>query len=312
MKSSLREYHQINSQKKVLVIGSAVIDVILNVNSIPSSGSDEFAHSEKTIVGGCAYNVGDILSQFKANYDLMVPVGDGLNGTIIENKLKKEGKTSLLNNILGDNGWTLCIVENNGERTFLTIPGVEMTWKKNWFKEIDLNKYDYIYVSGYSFEPPSDEVLLEEFSRLNEKTTIIFDPSPRINKMNCESIRKLLEINTIVHANEDEILQLSSENHVKDAALEVSKQTNQPVIVTLGNEGTLIANKCKVKILEGEKVPVTDTIGAGDSHTAAFIAGLLDNQSIEKACIWGNEVASKIVQERGGNTDIFNPIDKEY
>ena len=45
-------------------------------------------------------------------------------------------------------------------------------------------------------------------------------------------------------------------------------------------------------------------------HTAAFIAGLLDNQSIEKACI--NEVASKIVQERGGNTDIFNPIDKEY
>ncbi|CAC6675489.1 TPA: carbohydrate kinase [Staphylococcus aureus] len=107
---------------------------------------------------------------------------------------------------------------------------------------------------------------------------------------------------------EDEILQLSSENHVKDAALEVSKQTNQPVIVTLGNEGTLIANKCKVKILEGEKVPVTDTIGAGDSHTA----GLLDNQSIEKACIWGNEVASKIVQERGGNTDIFNPIDKEY
>ena len=47
----------------------------------------------------------------------MVPVGDGPNGTIIENKLK-EGKTSLLNNILGDNGWTLCIVENNGERTF--------------------------------------------------------------------------------------------------------------------------------------------------------------------------------------------------
>ncbi|MFY0498983.1 ribokinase, partial [Staphylococcus haemolyticus] len=35
-------------------------------------------------------------------------------------------------------------------------------------------------------------------------------------------------------------------------------------------------------------------------------------QSIEKACIWGNEVAYKIVQEQGGNTDIFNPIDEEY
>ena len=46
-------------------------------------------------------------------------------------------------------------------------------------------------------------------------------------------------------------------------------------------------------------------------HTPAFIAGLLDNQSIEKL-VWGNEVASKIVQEQGGNTDIFNPIDEEY
>ena len=91
MKSSLREYHQINSQKG-FGDRQSVIDVILNVNSIPSSGSDEFAHSEKTIVGGCAYNVGDILSQFKANYDLMVPVGDGPNGTIIENKLKKKAK----------------------------------------------------------------------------------------------------------------------------------------------------------------------------------------------------------------------------
>ena len=71
------------------MIGSAVIDVILNVNSIPSSGSDELPTLKKTIVGGCAYNVGDILSQFKANYDLMVPVGDGPNGTIIENKLKR-------------------------------------------------------------------------------------------------------------------------------------------------------------------------------------------------------------------------------
>ena len=46
MKSSLRNITRLIA-KKVLVIGSAVIDVILNVNSIPSSGSDEFAHSER-------------------------------------------------------------------------------------------------------------------------------------------------------------------------------------------------------------------------------------------------------------------------
>ena len=75
-----------------MAIGSAVIDVILNVNSTAKVDRTNLPTSEKTIVGGCAYNVGDILSQFKANYDLMVPVGDGPNGTIIENKLKKKAK----------------------------------------------------------------------------------------------------------------------------------------------------------------------------------------------------------------------------
>lgn len=55
----------------------------------------------------------------------------------------------------------------------------------------------------------------------------------------------------------------------------------------------------------GRNVPLVDPIGAGDTHTGAFIAALLDEQSIETACIWGNDAAAKVVQVQGGDVQLF-------
>src|SRR5699024_4843356 len=61
MSAQSARFKKINSSKKVLVIGSAVIDVVVTIPSIPRSGGDVFASNEEVIVGGCAYNVGNIL-----------------------------------------------------------------------------------------------------------------------------------------------------------------------------------------------------------------------------------------------------------
>src|SRR5699024_4236692 len=281
-----------NSNKKVLIIGSAVIDVIVDIPAIPNSGEDVFAKSDKTIVGGCAYNVGNILRQFNSNYDLMIPIGNGSNGKLIKNQMGKDGHNQLLDDLKEDNGWSLCLVEESGERTFLTVPGIESKWEKEWFRNINIDNYDYIYLSGYSFESPSAEVLLEALQFINKHATIIFDPSPRVAEMDANNIKSLLKMKTIIHANQDEILKLSKEKNAKNAAIKINKQTSQPVVVTLGSEGTLIAQEGEVEIFPVKKGPVADTIGAGHSHTAAFIAALLDSQSIETAGTCGNELAS--------------------
>lgn len=44
---------------------------------------------------------------------------------------------------------------------------------------------------------------------------------------------------------------------------------------------------------------MVDTIGAGDSHTAAFIAGIASNLSLQESCMLGNKVAGKVVENIG-------------
>lgn len=62
------------------------------------------------------------------------------------------------------------------------------------------------------------------------------------------------------------------------------------VILTCGTNGSYVITKDKCNFLETPKVEVADTVGAGDSFTAAFIAKLLQGASIEEA----HEIAVKV------------------
>ena len=47
--------------KQTLVIGSAVVDVIINIPHLPKTGEDVHITRQTRSLGGCAYNVSDIL-----------------------------------------------------------------------------------------------------------------------------------------------------------------------------------------------------------------------------------------------------------
>ena len=66
---------------KVLVIGSSVCDVVINVNKIPKRGEDEHILSQSFQVGGCAFNVVSQLQFFDIPFDLFSPIGKGIYGT---------------------------------------------------------------------------------------------------------------------------------------------------------------------------------------------------------------------------------------
>ncbi|MEG1895755.1 MAG: PfkB family carbohydrate kinase, partial [Oscillospiraceae bacterium] len=63
--------------KKVLVIGSTVVDIIINVDRLPTSKGDIHIKSQEMSMGGCAYNVADILRHFGVPHTLFSPIGTG-------------------------------------------------------------------------------------------------------------------------------------------------------------------------------------------------------------------------------------------
>lgn len=289
-----------NTHQKVLVLGSAILDVIVSLEVLPASGEDVFAKQEKSIVGGCAYNVANILNHLQTDYDLMVPIGKGPIAKQIYEQLEHDGHTLLNTEGDSDNGWCLSIVEEGGERTFLTVPGIENEWQSDWFENIDVGAYDYIYVSGYAFEGPSADIVLEGLRQKKASAKVIFDPSPRASYLSRGQLEGLYRLNTTIHCNFSELVALTGIKDLYKGAAHLYQYTSEPVVITLGSEGTFYYDNDCHGFCEADKVTVVDTIGAGDAHTGGFIAGLAKQLTIEKACNLGNEMASNIVQVQGG------------
>ena len=93
----------------------------------------------------------------------------------------------------------------------------------------------------------------------------------------------------IVHLNEHEILALTGKDTQEEGALALHAITGNIVIVTLGGKGCLCVNKeGEVLYAEGRKVKVADTIGAGDSAIAGFIAAAQKDLPPEECLKWAS------------------------
>ena len=135
--------------KKALIIGSTVVDVIVNlVDSLPTTGEDVHVRSQHMSLGGCAYNVSDSVRHFQVPYILFSPVGTGVYGYFVREELKKKGISSPIPSPDMDNGCCYCFVEKSGERTFISYHGAEYLFQKDWFNLIDTEEIDSVYICG--------------------------------------------------------------------------------------------------------------------------------------------------------------------
>ena len=100
--------------KKALIIGSTVVDVIVNlVDSLPRTGEDVHVRSQHMSLGGCAYNVSDSVRHFRVPYILFSPVGTGVYGYFVREELKKifpntDWDKDKIDNIVSNIAFELC------------------------------------------------------------------------------------------------------------------------------------------------------------------------------------------------------------
>jgi fructokinase len=136
------------------------------------------------------------------------------------------------------------------------------------------------------------------------KALKIFDVNLRAPHYTLSTIETLTAKADVVKMNEDEAKLLigGSNADMKDLITEFrSKYHSKTICVTRGEHGAIVWHDHEFYESPGCPVQVADTVGAGDSFLATFIAGLLKNepmqQLIDKACTVGGFVAS----QRGAN-----------
>lgn len=291
--------------KKTLVIGSCVCDIVIPVDHLPSRSEDINLYRQDMSLGGCAFNVCDCLRHFQIPFLPFLPVGGGVYGRYVREHLRERGISTLCPEPEAENGCCYCLVEPDGERTFLCYHGAEYLFEDEWFTRLEksgeMEQTDSIYVCGLELEEKTGETILAFLER-HPDTQLFFAPSARICGIQKERMDRMLDLSPVVHLNEEEALRYTGCDTVEEAQEALAGRTRNMVLVTCGSRGCMIFSPKDRTHTLIEAFPAQetgDTIGAGDSHIGSVIALLKKGMSMEDAVRGANRIASAVISTRG-------------
>ncbi|WP_034947207.1 PfkB family carbohydrate kinase [Erwinia oleae] len=302
---TLPDPDSLSARDAVCVMGAAVVDVIADAYSLPHRGSDIELHQQGVNVGGCALNVAIALHRLGVQATNALPIGQGTWATIITQKMAEYGIHSPLRTDKGDNGWCLALVEPDGERTFLSVSGVENQWDAAMLAQLSLPSGSWIYLSGYQLTAASGETLLAWLETLRG-VRLFIDFGPRLADLSDAFFHRLMALNPVVTLNRQEAALIGERlpGALADGAELLAcwrEHFSSPLIVRLDSEGAGYVSMSESGWAPAFPAEVVDTIGAGDSHAGGVLAGLASGWSLAAAVTLGNAVASYVVAHRGGD-----------
>ena len=286
--------------KPALIIGSTCVDVIINIPHLPVTQEDIHPTAQTLSVGGCSYNVAYIARLLDTPCTHISPVGGGMYGDYIAKVLTESGVPISVRVPDQENGCCYCLVEESGERTFMSYHGAEYTFQKEWMKPYCADDFGLCYICGIEIEEPTGTQIIEYLEE-NPNLPVFFAPGPRLKHISKEKIDRIFARKPILHLNEIEAMALSGKEGIKEAGRALHAITGNSVIVTLGVQGTFCidADSSEHMLPSVPAKHVVDTIGAGDSHAGSVIACLTKGMSLRDSAAYANKVAAAVVGVQG-------------
>ena len=302
------DLNRLEGRLPVCVIGAAVVDVIADAYSLPHRGSDIELHQQGVNVGGCALNVAIALHRLGIPSINALPLGNGIWASIVRQKLMEYGIHSVLETSKGDNGWCLALVEPDGERTFLSVSGVENLWDAELLRTLPQPAQRWIYLSGYQLTSKSGDVLIDWLEQQAHSYQLLVDFGPRLADIGESQFARIMALKPLITVNRQEAELLWQEHlsqHQAFDARQLMAQWQQhfgaALVVRLDSDGAGYIDADSQGWIPALATQVVDTIGAGDSHAGGVLAGLASGWSLAESVALGNAVASYVVSQRGGD-----------
>ena len=138
----------------------------------------------------------------------------------------------------------------------------------------------------------------------------IFDINLRQGFYTKEIIRESCQRCNVLKINDEELVAISRMFGYPGIDLQdkcwilLAKYNLKMLILTCGTNGSYVFTPGVVSFQETPRVPVADTVGAGDSFTAAFCASLLKGKSVPKAHKLAVEVSAYVCTQSGAMPEL--------
>ena len=289
---------------RLLHTGNAVIDVVLEVPYLPERGGDVLASRTSTTPGG-GHNVMAAAARQGAAVVYAGAHGSGPFGDRVRAALRTEGVEILLPARPDvDTGFVICLIDQEGERTFVTSPGAEATLGPDDVDALKPAADDVVYITGYSLMyPPNRAAISAWLPGIDATATVVVDPGPLADQIPAPTMDLMLTRADWFSCNSREAALITGLDDPSDAARAlVRRLLRGSALVRTGADGCLLLRDGVLDAVPGFAVDAVDLNGAGDAHTGTFIAAMIHGLDPQTAARHANAAAALATAVRGPAT----------
>lgn len=293
---------------RLISVGSILADVRMEIPNLPEKGGDVLGANTNVTAGG-GFNILAAAARNGLTTIFAGRHGEGPYGTRIRADLAREGIATLLPpDQQKDSGFCVVLVEPDGERTFITSPGVEAELGARSLEDIPLRDGDAIFVSGYDLSYPDlGTAIASWIGGLSHDVLVVVDPGPLVAQIPTNVLAPVLSKTSILTLNEREAGLFSAASCAAEIAESVRPRLAPGALLVLrkGAAGCEVAGGGLLPPslhIPAPSVAMIDSTGAGDAHTGVLIAALAAGLDPVSAVSRANAAAAMSVTRRGPAT----------
>jgi ribokinase len=287
--------------KKVVVLGSFVVDLTSRAPHLPVPGETVLGTRFKMGPGGKGANQGVAAKRAGADVIMITKVGEDAFGRMAIDNFSREGFDTdyILTDSERETGTALIMVDDaTGQNMILVVGGACAN-----FTDADMQRIAPTITSS--------DILLTQLEINMDATEkaidmahsagvdIVLNTAP-VQPVSDELLAKV----TYITPNEVEAsiltgVDIKQPSDAAEAAKVFFSKGVRGVVITLGERGVFVSDGSKEELIAQHRVDVVETTGAGDAFTGAFVTALAEGQNIFAAARFGNAAAALSVTKLG-------------
>ena len=298
-------------KKRILVVSSANMDLVMNVPRLPLAGETLLADgSYRLVPGGKGANAAIAVERLGGDCVFCAKTGRDANGEALRKLYASEGinMSALRSTDEAATGLAAITVEPDGTNRITVFPGANNLLNADDAEEALLCYPDALFTN---FEVPDEAVLTAAHFAAKKGVPIVIDAGPAKPDFPFEKLPPL----EIFSPNETEteiltgVLPCGADEALRAALKLQNLVKSHYYVIKLGDRGALVYDGKYYNIASSYTVKAVDTTAAGDAFTAALTLEYLRSGNIMHSCRYANAVGALVVSRAGASTSI--PTEKE-
>jgi ribokinase len=278
------------------------MDLVVSVGHHPQIGETILSGKFDTITGGKGANQAVAAARMGANVTMIARVGkDGFGAELCANFLK-DG--IIIDYVKVDKqeptGVALITVDMDGQNTIVVAPGAN-----HRLAPTDLVAAKVAFVKAdvlvMQLEIPLKTVYGALALAEKHGLLVVLNPAPA-QALGADLLSRV----DYLIPNEREAMQLADTQSLDHAIQKLLGLGVKNLIITLGEQGVLVANAAERKHFPAYVVKTVDTVAAGDAFVGTFAVGLAEGLIVDEAVRLGNAAAAISVTRHGAQPSLPN------